>query len=231
MFIGGRVCGLLLLGCFCVHAQDGALQDPVAASPVQANAFAPGPSAAGAVIQPSPSVDEKWKFFVSETVTPLSLVAAGLGATVSQLTHSAPLYGKHPWRNDAFLKRYGATLGDEVSCNFFSDFVLASAFHEDTRYVPRGHSHRMWSRVGYAISRAVVTRKDSGEETFDWANLIGSAMSAALSNAYYPDHSRTASVGAVNWGTNIAGSGLSNLLPEFGPGVGHWFRRHLRLDH
>jgi hypothetical protein len=34
-------------------------------------------------------------------------------------------------------------------------------------------------------------------------------------------------VGAVNWGTNVAGAGLSNLMPEFGSDVGHWMKRHL----
>jgi hypothetical protein len=54
-------------------------------------------------------------------------------------------------------------------------------------------------------------------------------MSAALSNAYYPQSSRTTSVSAVNWGTNVAGSGLSNLLPEFGSEVGHWLKRRVQF--
>lgn len=173
------------------------------------------------------SVDEKWRFFVSETATPLALIAAGLGATMSELTHSAPLYGTYPWRHDEFPERYGASLGDEVSANFFSDFLLASAFHEDTRYRPEGGPHHILRRIGYALSRAVVTRTDAGDLTFNFANVAGTAMSAALSNAYYPPISRTRSVALVNWGTDIAGAGLSNLLPEFGPGVRHWFRRHL----
>ncbi len=174
-----------------------------------------------------PSVAEKWDFFVSETVTPLMLVAVVPDATASQLTRSAPLYGRHPWKHGAFPKRFGATLGDDVSQNFFADFVLASAFHEDTRYVREGPSHRLWPRIGYAISRAVVTRTDSGGATFNWANVAGCAMSAGLSNAYYPPISRTASASVVNWGTNIAGAGLTNLMPEFAADAGHWFRRHL----
>ena len=199
MFIRGCMHGLLLFLAFpCARAQDALTPDPLAQS---------------TVALPSPSVSEKWNFFVSETVTPLTLVAAGLDATASQLTRSAPLYGKHFWRKVAFLKRFGATLGDNVSQNFFSDFVLASAFHEDTRYVRKGNSRGVWSRIGYAFSRAVVTRTDSGAATFNWANVVGCAMSAGLSNAYYPAVSRTASVGAVNWGTSIAGAGLSNLMP------------------
>ena len=89
----------------------------------------------------------------------------------------------------------------------------------------------MWRRVGYAISRAVITRADSGDATFNFANVFGCAMGAGLSNAYYPEVSRTASVSAVNWGTNVAGAGLSNLMPELGPDVGHWMKRHLFRQH
>lgn len=174
-----------------------------------------------------PSVSEKWNFFVEETVTPFTLVAAGLDATVSQLTHSAPLYGRHPWKHWAFAKRFGATVGDDTSQNFFADFLLASALHEDTRYVKLGSTHGTWARIGYAISRAVVTKTDSGAGTFNWANVGGCAMSAGLSNAYYPPVSRTARDSLTNWGTNVAGAGLTNLMPEFGSDVGHWFKRHM----
>jgi hypothetical protein len=180
---------------------------------------------------PPPSASEKWNFFLSETFTPFTLVAAVPDAIASQLTRSAPLYGKHFWRREAFLKRFGATLGDDTSQNFFSDFVLASALHEDTRYIREGPSHRFWQRMEYAISRAVVTRTDAGSGIFNWANVGGCAMSAALSNAYYPSNSRTAPVAAVNWGTNVAGTGLTNLMPEFGPDVGRWMKRHLTFHH
>jgi hypothetical protein len=218
MFLRRPIHGLLfLLACPFAHAQDALVPDPTTQIPI--------PQTSVAVA--SPSVSEKWNFFVHETVNPLLLVAAVPDATASQLTRSAPLYGKHFWRNHAFLKRFGATVGDDVSQNFFADFVLASAFHEDTRYVRRGPSHKVWPRIGYAISRAVITRTDSGDATFNWANVIGCAMSAGLSNAYYPPVSRTAAVGAVNWGTNVAGAGLTNLMPEFGSDVGHWMKRHL----
>jgi hypothetical protein len=180
---------------------------------------------------PEPSVSEKWDFFVSETVTPFTLVAASLDATASQLTRSAPLYGKHFWRKSAFPKRFGATVGDDISQNFFADFVLASALHEDTRYVREGPSRKLWPRIAYSISRAVITRTDSGVATFNFANVAGCALSAGLSNAYYPPASRTASVGAVNWGTNIAGSGLTNLMPEFGSDVHQWLKRHFGFHH
>lgn len=176
---------------------------------------------------PAASPSEKWNFFLNETFTPFTLVAASLDATASQLTRSAPLYGKHFWDTAAYPKRFAATLGDDTTQNFFADFLLASAFHEDTRYVRRGPTHGVWPRIGYAISRAVVTRTDAGAGSFNWANVLGCAMSASLSNAYYPAVSRTLSDSLTNWGTNVAGAGLTNLAPEFAPDVGRWFKRHL----
>jgi hypothetical protein len=200
----------------CAYAQDALLPDATART---------------ALTLPAPSVSEKWKFFVEETVTPFTLVAASLDATASQLTRSAPLYGKHFWPTNAFPKRFGATVGDDVSQNFFSDFLLASMLHEDTRYVRKGPSRKVWPRIGYAISRAVITRTDAGAATFNWANVGGCAMSAGLSNAYYPPVSRTVSDSLTNWGTNVAGAGLTNLMPEFGPDVAHWMKKHLPFHH
>lgn len=180
---------------------------------------------------PAPSASEKWDLFVGETFTPVTPAQAVPESIATQLARFTPQYGKHFWRKDAFLKRLGATVADEASRNFFADFALASALHEDTRYVRRGASVRFWPRIGYAISRAVVARTDNGEPTFNWANVIGSAMSAGLSNAYYPDRNRTVSLTAINWGTNIGGAGLSNFLPEFGPDVRHWLKRHLTWHH
>jgi hypothetical protein len=117
-------------------------------------------------------------------------------------------------------------MGDIVTQNFLGDFALASAFHEDTRYRRRGGSHKIWPRIGYAISRSILTRTDSGDPTFNWANVLGTAMSAGLSNAYYPPVSRTIKETFTNWGTSVAGSGLANLMPEFLPDIKRWLKRH-----
>jgi hypothetical protein len=168
------------------------------------------------------TVDQKWDYFLRETFGPFTVGAGAFNATVSQATRSAPLYGRH-W--DAYPKRFGASVGDIVSQNFFGDFLLASAFHEDTRFRRKGPSRGLWPRIGYAISRAVVVRTDAGGESFNWANVLGTAMSAGLSNAYYPPVSRTARESATNWGTSVAGSGLANLMPEFLPDIRAWLRR------
>lgn len=195
----------------CASAQDGSQDVSALVSPSPA--------------VPSPSVDEKWHQFLTETWSPFTPLAGAFNAGLSQATRSTPLYGRDPWPW-AYPKRVGASIGDIVSQNFFSDFLLASAFHEDTRYRRRGESHKTWPRIGYAISRAIIARTDSGEATFNWANVLGTGMSAGLSNAYYPPASRTAKAAASNWGTSVAGSGLVNLMPEFLPDVKRWLKRH-----
>lgn len=174
---------------------------------------------------PPPSVSEKWQYFESETFAPLTLGAAAFNAAISQASNSTPLYGSQLW--PAYPERFGSAIGDIMSQNFFGDFVLASAFHEDTRYVRLGPGHRLWARVGYAIGQAVVTHRDSGGDTFNASNVLGTAMSAALSNAYYPPASRTATAATINWATAVAGSGFAHLLPEFWPDFHAWMKRHL----
>src|SRR5260370_542290 len=71
-----------------------------------------------------------------------------------------------------------------------------------------------------------VNLREVGEGTFNWSNVVGTAMSAGLSNAYYPPASRTAGAALSNWGTSVAGSGLANLLPEFLPDFKRWLKRH-----
>ncbi len=138
----GRIYGcLVLLAASRVRAQESILPDPAATS---------------AVTLLSPSLSEKWNFFIDETATPLTLVAANLDATASQLTRSAPLYGKHPWKRGAFPKRLAATVTDDISQNFFSDFLLAHVFHQDMRYDRMGSAREVWPRIGYAITRTLI---------------------------------------------------------------------------
>ena len=172
--------------------------------------------------EPPLTTSQKWDHFKEETATPFTLGAGAFNAIISQATRSTPLYGR-TW--SAYPKRFGASVGDIVSQNFFGDFMLASALHEDPRYFRMGPTHKLWPRVGHAIGHAIITRTDSGSTTFNWSNVVGTGMSAGLSNAYYPAASQTALAAGSNWGTSVAGSGLANLMPEFWPDFKGWMKR------
>jgi hypothetical protein len=167
----------------------------------------------------------KWKRFVSETLGPLTLAGGAFNASFSQVTQTDPQYGVG---HVAYAERFGASVADIATQNFFGDFVVASAFHEDPRYFRKGPGYRLPYRIGYAISRALVIRKDNGEgNTFNFDNLLGSAMSTGFSSIYYPPASRTSGAMLMHFGIDLADNGFVNLGPEFWPD----FRRKVLKRH
>jgi hypothetical protein len=165
---------------------------------------------------PSPivTVHEKWNYFLHETASPLTFAGGSFNALFSQATRTDPQYGTN---GAALAKRFGASLADIGTENFFGDFAAASVFHEDPRYFRLGEGHGFWRRAGYAISRAVVIRKDSSGNQFNFDNFIGSAGSSVLSNLYYPPSSRTGKAFLMHFGIDVADDGFVNLAPEFWP--------------
>lgn len=172
---------------------------------------------------PISTFGEHWNLFVQETFGPLSAAGTVFNAAFSHVTNSDPRYGTN---GAAFGQRIGASAADIATENFFGDFLVASALHEDPRYVRRGEGYGFWYRFGYAISRAAVIRTDSGGASFNWDNFLGSAMSAGFSNLYYPPPSRTGGALLIHFGTSVADNGFINLAPEFWPDfrrkVLHW---------
>jgi hypothetical protein len=206
-------------GCVPVYAQNA----PKPASQADASSMgaaladAPGqadPAAANLNSRPMVTTREKWNNFEHETASLLTLGGGTFNAVFSQATHTDPKYGGGA---SAFAERFGASVGDIATQNFFGDFVIVSAFHEDPRYFRMGSGHPFWTRVGYAISRAAVIRKDSGGNTFNFDNFGGSALSSSFSNLYYPPASRSGKATVMNWGIDVADNGFVNLAPEFWP--------------
>src|SRR5579859_3082327 len=84
-------------------------------------------------------------------------------------------YGRYYWR----------TFTDGVSGTFFTEAIVPAITHQDPRYYTLGQGG-FFHRTGYAISRAFVTKTDSGGTSFNWSEVGGNALEAGLSNAYYP---------------------------------------------
>jgi hypothetical protein len=169
------------------------------------------------------TVEEKFKLFAKETFDPFTFAASAAGAALSQIDNDDPKYGHGA---GPYAQRFGAAIADITTQNFFSDAVLASVLHEDPRYFRRGPEYGFWYRVGYALSRVAVTRTDSGNERFNYSGILGMSMGIALSNAYYPDASVSGREVASRFGTSLAASALSNILPEFWPDIHQKFFHH-----
>src|SRR5260370_12048350 len=89
-----------------------------------------------------------------------------------ELGHGIAGYGRYYWR----------TFTDGVSGTFFTEDIVPTIAHEDPRYytVEKGGFFR---RTVYAISRAFVTKTDSGRTRFNFSEAVGNALEARPSNA------------------------------------------------
>lgn len=159
---------------------------------------------------------QKWQLFFKESSDPFNLASALVGATVSHLGRGVPNYGVD---KEAYGERVGAAFADVTTQSFFSDAVLAPLFHEDPRYYRKGPGHGILYRIGYSMSRMVVTRTDSGHNTFNFSGVLGTMMGIALSNAYYPDRDINGSVVGGRFLSSFSGAATGNLLPEFWPDI------------
>ena len=162
------------------------------------------------------TVKQKFQLFFKETVDPFTILSGAAGAALSQADNDDPKYGQG---TGPYAERFGAAVADITTQNFFSDAVLSSLLHEDPRYFRRGPEFPFWHRLGYAMSRVVVGRTDSGKEIFNYAGIGGMALGIGLSNAYYPNRSVNGTEVATRFGTSLVAASLSNILPEFWPDI------------
>ncbi len=145
----------------------------------------------------------------------------GLGAVYAGLYQ---LEDSHPQFNQGFkgyLRRFGTSYTDQVTGNMLTEGILPIAFHEDPRYFRLGEGKK-WHRTGYALTRILVTRTDSGGRSFNFAEVVGNGISAGISETYYTD-SRDVPDYLEIWGTALATDAISQVLKEFWPDV----KRHL----
>jgi len=140
---------------------------------------------------------------------------AGILAGQAMLLNSDPElgrgikgYGRYYWR----------TFTDGVSGTFFTEAIVPAITHEDPRYYTMGKGG-FFRRTGYAISRAFVTKTDSGGTAFNWSEVAGNGLEAGLSNAYYPPQERGLGQTALNWGTQMESAVLNHIFQEFWPDI------------
>jgi hypothetical protein len=74
-------------------------------------------------------------------------------------------------------------------------------------------------RTGYALSRAVITRSDSGDRVFNYSEVIGAGASAGLSSLYYPSRERSFANTGIEWGLDIGIDAAALIAKEFWPDI------------
>lgn len=145
-----------------------------------------------------------------------SVILAGIVAGASQAQGSSPefddgtaAYGRYLWR----------TFTDEAVANYFTEAFLPIVTHEDPRYYTLGRGANFLHRTAYALTRLVITRTDSGGNTFNLSEVAGNALGAGISNLYYPPQERTWSQTGQKWGIQLGIDALFNVAKEFWPDI------------
>src|SRR6266436_5936323 len=106
------------------------------------------------------STKQKFELFAGESVAPSRFLSSAVGAGYGQARDSLTGYGQGM---GGYGKRFGASMATAASTNFFSTFLLPSMLGHDPRHFVALHGSP-GRRVGYALSRIVVTRTDRGTE-------------------------------------------------------------------
>lgn len=114
---------------------------------------------------------------------------------------------------------------DQASENYMVEFIFPALTHEDSRYYTLGHGGFL-KRTGYALSRVVITRSNSGSPVFNISEVIGSGASSGISNLYYPSASRSVGNTLSEWGLDVGIDAASFWAKEFWPDI----NRHVFHD-
>jgi hypothetical protein len=163
-------------------------------------------------VAPPLSARDKEIMGFKQSFTLFSLIGWTTSAAYTHLINGVPNYGTD---SGAFGERLGAAALRNTSQNIFGNVVFAPLFHEDPRYYKMGKGHKVYKRIAYAATRAIITRADDGHATPNYSLIAGRVFGAALSNAYYPETNRGFSQTAQTFGTSMAGGAIGFVVTEF----------------
>jgi hypothetical protein len=172
---------------------------------------------------PPLTTGEKFHLFVKSSFDPFAYAAAGLQAGLGQATNEFPGYGQGA---AGYGKRYGASIADQVSSNFFANFFYPTLLKEDPRYFRLGQGS-IKHRIFYSLEQEFVCHSDKGGKTFNWSNVLGAFTSGAISNAYYPSTDRGAGLTASRSAISLLYGAAGGLVDEFWVDISHkLFHKH-----
>ncbi len=158
---------------------------------------------------------QKFELFADQSIAPSQFLSSLAGAGIGQAANSPPGYGQGA---EGYAKRFGSSMASGASNHFFGTFVIPSLLHDDPRYFVKLHAD-LGHRVGYALSRLVVTRKDDGRETANWPGILAPLLAESLANSYLPTNERTAGRTFRRYGVRLGLTAVGNLAKEYWPTI------------
>ena len=164
-------------------------------------------NSAAVPLNPKQKFELAWK----STIDPINFGLTGAIAGIQQATNAFGGYGQG---TQGYAKRYGASFADSAIGTFIGAAVLPSVLKQDPRYFYRGTGTRRF-RFLYAIANAVICKGDNGRWQANYSSMLGSLAAGSISNLYYPESDRDATVTFENTLIAIGSNAANNLLQEF----------------
>src|SRR6267378_4713784 len=124
------------------------------------------------------STKQKFELFANESVAPSRFLSSAAGAGIGQAQNSLAGYGQGA---EGYGKRFASSMATAASTNFFGTFVIAGVSHRDPRYFVTLHPGVRY-RIGYALSRIVISRTDDGRNAANWPGILGPLLAESLAN-------------------------------------------------
>lgn len=164
---------------------------------------------------PPESVKEKFLGATQDSFDYSAFVWAGALAGVSMAQDSYPEFGQGA---EGYGHYYWHTFVDQAQENYWVEFVFPAALRQDPRYYTLGHGN-IFKRTGYSFSRVLITRTDSGNETFNASEIVGAGAAAGISGLYYPAQERGWTKTGQRWLLNVSLDGGTFIFKEFWPDI------------
>ena len=171
---------------------------------------------------PPQSNREKFKTGFQDSFDYSAVIFVGIQAGIQEATNSTPEFHKGA---AGYGRYYWHTFVDTADENIWVESILPTVTHEDSRYYTLGHGGII-KRSGYAVSRALITRKDDGGATPNISEVLGAGVAAGISSTYYPGIERTWTKVGQRWLTSVLIDAGTFEFKEFWPDINGAFTHH-----
>jgi hypothetical protein len=166
---------------------------------------------------PPQSFKEKFWLATQDSFDYSAFIYEGMLAGAAMAEKSEPSFGQGA---SGYGNYFAHTFADGTIENYMVEAVVPTLTREDPRYYTLGKGG-FFKRTGYAVSRLLVTRKDSGNNTFNISEVVGAGAAAGISNSYYPDQTNVWVKTYQRWLSQMVQDAASNIAKEFWPDINH----------
>ena len=161
---------------------------------------------------------------VKDIIDPFNLMTIGGDSAFSIATDSHTPYGAGAM---GIAKYAGVSITEDLTGEFLGTFLVPSLAHQDPHY------HRepflpIKRRIVHAIVQIAWTQSYTGRPMFNYANFVGGAATAAVSNTFVPGPNRQGfGSTAQRLALAFAISPSGNLIEEFVPDLASHINLHI----